>query len=176
MNPDNGFRRFWDQFRETDFGPGERGRRAREDAKAELRKLASQWLLTAQEKKRRRLTGPNGDRNARGRHFFHHLRTGVILSDAELDNILAQSHKDSAKGIRSSPAAIANRQPPAALVAPVRRPAQEGAEPNPHLKPKTEPEEERVRRQPRHQDPAQAERRPGWTPHPIPPDPASGRA
>ena len=121
MNPDNGFRRFWDQFREMEFGPGERGRRAREEAKDELRKLASRWLMTAAEKKRRRLTGPNGDRNARGRHFFHHLRLGVILSDAELDSILAQSHKDSARGIRSSPATLTNRQPPAALVAPSPR-------------------------------------------------------
>ena len=129
MNPDNGFRRFWDQFREMEFGPGERGRRAREEAKDELRKLASRWLMTAAEKKRRRLTGPNGDRNARGRHFFHHLRMGVILSDAELDSILAQSHKDSAKGIRSTPSTLTNRQPPAALVAPSpRRPAQGGAQ------------------------------------------------
>ena len=129
MNPDNGFRRFWDQFRESEFGPGERGRRAREDMKAELRKLACHWLMTAAEKRRRRLTGPNGDRNARGRHFFHHLRMGVILSDAELDSILAQSHKDSAKGIRSTPSTLTNRQPPAALVAPSpRRPAQGGAQ------------------------------------------------
>ena len=30
MNPDNGFRKFWDQFREMDFGRGERGKRGRE--------------------------------------------------------------------------------------------------------------------------------------------------
>ena len=127
MNPDNGFRRFWDQFRGTDFGQGERGRRAREENKEELRKLASQWLLTAAEKKRRRLIGPNGDRNARGRHFYHHLRMGIILGEAELDKILAQSHKDSARGIRATPASLTTRQPPAALVRPNSR-AQDGAQ------------------------------------------------
>ena len=95
---------------------GERGRRAKEDALEELRKLANQWLLTVAEKKRRRLIGPNGDRNARGRHFYSNLRSGTILSEAALDDLLAQSHRDSAKGIRSS----VNR-PPSAVVPPTPR-------------------------------------------------------
>ena len=116
MNPDNGFRRFWDQFREMDFGRGERGRRAKEDALEELRKLANNWLLTVAEKKRRRLIGPNGDRNARGRHFYSNLRNGTVLSEQALDDILAQSHRDSAKGIRSSVS-----RPPSAVVPPTPR-------------------------------------------------------
>ena len=107
LNPDNGFLKFWEEFRRANFGDDEEGRMDKEDAIRRLRALANHWLLSGKEKLRRGLVGGNGDRNSRGKHFYGALRQGRILTAAELDGIIAQGHKDSQRGVR-----VNHHQPP----------------------------------------------------------------
>ena len=101
-NRNEGFACYWEEFQRRQFDETPEDQRARHLALDALRHIANHWLLSAAERRRRGLTGPNGDRNARGRHFFSALRRGVVLTPPELDRLITGAHKDSKRGVKSA--------------------------------------------------------------------------